>query len=416
MTPSRSARLSAPPLLALWLLAALAAGCQQQAAQSAPPAGPAVATKAAPAASTTAPQAVKGVRSSIGEGEDGITVLHLWGTPYEMGYAHGKLCAEEVKGFYTRIILAMSLGTGVKPEALDATWAKLAPHVPQRYLDEIQGLADGAGVDLATVQRAHTIPDQSEWDCTFFAAWGSFTANGHFLQLRALDYATEAGIQEKPAVIVYSPDEGLPHVTVGWCGFTGAVTGMNAEGIAMSEIGDDFDKATQTFEGEPMPFVMRDVLYDAKTVAEGVGIVKQAPRTLSYLYLIGSGRENTATALKTGHTVFETFAADTLPFPRFADAVYMSMGFDSDWNRKVHDVLAACQGKLTPEMAEEKLMKGLGTGDLHSVLFDATDLQLWVANATPDGKPAYGEDYVPFDFAAALKEAPPATEAKATEQ
>lgn len=403
MIRSRSVWVAGALLLAFWLLAAVA-GCQRQSSQTgqATPAAVAKAPQAAPV------EAVKGTRASVGEGEDKITVLHVWGTPYEMGYAQGKLCAAEIKGFYGRLLGALG-ALGKKPEDLDGPWAQMAPHVPQRYLEEMRGLAEGAGVDLKTVQRGHAVPDVSEWDCTFFAAWGGFTANKHLLQLRALDYATEWGIQEQPAIIVYSPDKGVAHVTVGWCGFVGTVTGMNAEGVAMSEIGDDFDKATETFEGEPMPFVMRDVLYDAKTVAEGVGIVKRATRTLSYLYLIGSGRENTATALKTGHTVFETFTASTLPFPRFENAVYMSMGFDSDWNQKVHGVLAACEGKLTPELAEEKLMKGLGTGDLHSVLFDATDRKLWVANATPEGKPAYDQKYVAFDFAAALQEAPPTT-------
>ena len=32
---------------------------------------------------------VNGAVEVIGEGDDQITVLYTWGTPYEMGYAHG---------------------------------------------------------------------------------------------------------------------------------------------------------------------------------------------------------------------------------------------------------------------------------------------------------------------------------------
>ena len=34
----------------------------------------------------------------IGEGDDSINVVHLWGTPYEMGYAHGIIVKEELSG------------------------------------------------------------------------------------------------------------------------------------------------------------------------------------------------------------------------------------------------------------------------------------------------------------------------------
>ena len=35
---------------------------------------------------------------TIGKGDDQIYVVHLWGTPYEMGYAHGKILPDRMKG------------------------------------------------------------------------------------------------------------------------------------------------------------------------------------------------------------------------------------------------------------------------------------------------------------------------------
>jgi exportin-7 len=34
----------------------------------------------------------------IGSGDDSINVVHLWGTPYEMGYAHGTIVKQELTG------------------------------------------------------------------------------------------------------------------------------------------------------------------------------------------------------------------------------------------------------------------------------------------------------------------------------
>jgi hypothetical protein len=171
----------------------------------------------------------------------------------------------------------------------------------------------------------------------------------------------------------------------------------------MSEIGDDFDKANQTLAGEPMPFVMRDVVSKATTLEQGVQIVREAKRTSSFLYLIGDAKIPDARALKTGPTVFEVYDQTNLPWGSIGDAVWMSMGADSDWNEKVRDALKAQAGQLTVESAMEGITSGLGTGDLHTVYFDATDLKLWVANAGIDESPAYDEGFVTFDFGEATE-------------
>lgn len=33
-------------------------------------------------------------RFHVGKGDDLVPLVHLWGTPYEMGYAHGTICNE----------------------------------------------------------------------------------------------------------------------------------------------------------------------------------------------------------------------------------------------------------------------------------------------------------------------------------
>jgi hypothetical protein len=348
-------------------------------------------------------QPVKGSVSTLGEGKDAVTVLHLWGTPREMGYAHGKLCQAQIAEFYAKITFAMGLGMGVTMEQIDQAWAQMEPYVPGQYLDEMAGLAEGAGVDLQLVKRVHAIPDLSEMDCTFFAAWGAFTEGGRFIQLRALDYATEAGIQEHPAIVVYHPDDGPVYVNVGWCGFLGVVTGMNSRRVCMSEIGDDFDKANHTLAGEPMPFVMRDVVSRARTLEQGLRIVEQARRTSSFLYLIGDAKLPGARALKTSPTVFEVYDQNTIPYGALGDVVWMSMGADSQWNEKIKAALAGLQGKLTVERAMRGVTGECKTGDLHTVYLDADALQVWVANADVDGSPGHDQGFVQFDFAAALK-------------
>jgi len=344
----------------------------------------------------SAPGRVHGSLSTIGQGENQIAVLHLWGKPYDMGYAHGKLVPEQVRHLVQGTVQVMAFGAGLSMDQIDAMWKQMEPYVPAEYLEEMRGLADGAGVSYTDVCRMHAVPDISEFHCSFFAAWGKATQDGHLIQIRALDYATMAGIQKYPALVVYEPDDGVPFVNVGWCGFVGMVTGMNAEGIAMSEIGDHLGDEHETLEGEPMPFVMRDVIQHTRSLGEAIYRVRRAPRTSSYLYCIGDAEARDARALVTAKDVFRVYDPDSLPYKRLGQTVYMSMGTDSGWNRKIGDVLACGYGRIDPEFAMIDVMRGLGTGDLHAVAFDVTAGKLWVANASMRGEDGFGREFVPF--------------------
>ncbi len=352
-----------------------------------------------------APRTVHGSLSTIGDPAHPISVLKLWGTPYEMGYAHGKLCRDQVRAFYGQIIVAMTVGMKAKISDLDAAWAQMAPFVDRRFTEEMRGLAAGAEVDLKTLQRAHAIPDLSEFHCTFFAAWGPATRDGHLHQIRALDYATGAGIQAHPALIVYQPTGRNAWVNVGWLGFIGSVSGMNDKHLALSEIGDSFGWEHETLAGEPMPFLMRRVLEDASDLDPAVDLFRHAHRTSSFLYCVGDAKIPAARALRTARDIFEVHAPEDHGDMSLPHVVYWSMGTDSRWNRKVYETLKPRLGQIDEKVGMEDVMRGLGTGSLHAVHYDVTALRLWVANATPGPKvvPGYQQPFVFFDFAQALK-------------
>jgi len=347
-----------------------------------------------------AAEPLHGRLETLGSGPNPITVLYLWGSPYEMGYAHGKLCAAQVKGISERLTFGACLAMGLTPAKLDEAWQQMEPFVPARYREELRGLADGAGVPLSVVQRAHAIPELSEFHCTFFAAWGNATRRGHLQQIRALDYATEAGLQNQPALIVAQPEGRQTFVSIGWVGFIGCVSGMNLAHIAVSEIGENFGPEHETLAGEPMCFVLRDVLEQAGTLPQGVDIIRRAPRTSSYLYCIGDSKLPSARALRTARDLCEVYDPTTYPGPRLGNAVYWSMGTDSQWNQRVYEVLKADWGKIDQRTGMRGVMRGLGTGDLHAVAYDVTDLKLWVANASPGPQviPAYDREFVQFDL------------------
>jgi len=349
---------------------------------------------------------VNGLVETVGQGDDAIAVLYTWGTPYEMGYAHAKLLQDGIKSLYKRTMPLFGLGLG-GPDKLDEAWKEAEPFVPAGDMEEMRGLVDGSDglLTLEEVHRLHIAPEVSEWHCSFFAAWGGATADGHLIQIRALDYATEVGLQRVPLITVAFPTGGQPYIVVGWQGFVGCVTGCNESKIAMSEIGDDWDGANDTYAGIPMVFLMKKVVAESTSLDQAVATVQDARRTSSYLYCLGDAKIPSARALQTGHSKCLVYTPEDLPFAQHVpECVYMSMGVDSPWNAKVGGVLAGLAGKISPKHAMEDVMKGCGTGNLHAVCFDLTAGKLWVANAEgdfPNVIDGYTRPFVEFGAAAA---------------
>jgi phospholipase B-like protein len=134
----------------------------------------------------------------------GWTVLHLAGTPRQIGYQHGYLLAPEIADLQKVFLLELTHDSGkdwnfFRQEAKNVWW----PHIEQEYRDEMQGIAEGLkaqGVQLdlwdvlvmngaeewsyfvGQYDKEHrlaspatvTAPDH----CSAFVATGSYTKDG----------------------------------------------------------------------------------------------------------------------------------------------------------------------------------------------------------------------------------------------
>lgn len=204
---------------------------------------PAVATERA-----VAPSADRTVVARCGGGflEEigGHAVLHVSGTPYEMGFQHGRLLRDHVHAV-VRFLLdekakemtAEVAGMELKAPQLiiQGIQAVQQPFLPKWYDEELQGLADGSGVPLADIRTCNFIPEL--FHCSGFAVSGAATRDGLTYHGRVLDYGCDWKLQEHPVLIVARPEGKIPFVNVGYAGFIGSVTGMNAERIVRARWG-----------------------------------------------------------------------------------------------------------------------------------------------------------------------------------
>lgn len=120
--------------------------------------------------------------------------------------------------------------------------------------------------------------------CTSFAlADGAFEGGGAVL---ARNFDFEAGdiFDRGKAVFLVREQGRISYASVAWPGLVGAVTGMNAEGVALVVHGARARNPRPV--GEPVVHTMRDALGLAKTADEAVEILAGRTPMVSYLVLI----------------------------------------------------------------------------------------------------------------------------------
>jgi len=366
-------------------------------------------------ASTTPARAESRTIARCGEGfleeVDGYRVLHVKGTPYEMGFQQGALLREairdnihylfEVKGKELKVEVA-GLNLLNPKRAIAGIAAQQRKHVPERFFEEMRGVADGAGLDEQDVIVANFIPEL--FHCSGFALGRSTTRDGRVYHGRVLDYGCDWRLQDHAILTIAEPDGRTPFVNVTYAGFVGSVTGMNAERISIGEMGG---KGLGHWDGVPMSFLMRMVLEDARSLDDAVAVFRDNPRTCEYYFVIADGETGQAVGMEASWNVFNVIAmgeADPkLPDP-VPDAVVLSAGdrytelvrrvkegrggFDADSARKLMDRPVAMKSNL------------------HNVLFETDTGRFWVANADKDGNPAADQPYHAFDLPSLLNRRP----------
>ena len=271
-------------------------------------------------------------RAADVERRDGLIIVQLSGTPYELGRQHGTVLHDEVRAsvgeilrYFRRYLKIPWIRTLAANWWLDSAWRQAAPFVPANILEEFRGLSDGSGVPLAELYRLHAIPDRT-YSCSSFAAWGKATAGGRLVHLRNLDWNIRAGIQRHAVVFVVHPTGQHAFINVGWAGFVGVMTGINDAQLSVGQVGAETTDAT--FRGEPMAFVMRGVLERSSSLDEAEAVVRNSRRTVGTNYVFADAKARRGMILETTHQHVRRFEANdvaerTVAYARpIVDAVF----------------------------------------------------------------------------------------------
>ena len=297
----------------------------------------------------------------------GNLILHLKGSPYEMGYQQGILCSEGVEkmthDFVDKLLFAM-IGLDISGSDVGIIWRVIREalvkmclanekYIPEPYRLEMQGVADGAGDNVTyedvlllndgmdvlmggvyflafTLGEVISIPlfiknvkylgedpcsipsslpdiplhPSLPVGCNQFAVFGEGTTDGRLFHGRDFMFNSAGVMQDYALMRVAEPDDGYPFIGVTAPGFVGLFDGMNIHGIS---IGTNMAPSRDNVPGrggEGTLFICRDVIQYASTLEEGVDKVRDAPRGSSWDYVISDGKIPDAAVLETSaHSV-----------------------------------------------------------------------------------------------------------------
>ncbi len=222
------------------------------------------------------------------EVRDNITILHVNGSHYKMGYQHGYLLQEEVQE-NVRAFLHYAEEYLSKGDLLQL-WNISKPYVPSEYIEEMQGLADGANISFDDVVACIMAVEYSDHGCYGIAAWGPATADGRLYHARSFDLPSNVQdpvsgkyAHENTVLIIRNPENGTASLCPSVAGSFHTGGGVNANGVALGiQICWSND---QTFQGNPYHFRVQEVL-DSATNAEEALQILNTNRTHGFNFIV----------------------------------------------------------------------------------------------------------------------------------
>jgi hypothetical protein len=222
------------------------------------------------------------------EEQDNITILHVSGTHYEMGYQHGFLLQEKVQQniraflHYAESYLPLNEFLGF--------WNISKPYVPLEYIEEMQGIADGANISFNDIVTAIMAIEYADHGCYGIAAWGIATIDGRLYHARSFDLPSTIQdpvsgkyAHENTVLVVRNPDNASASLSPAVAGSFHTGGGMNSHGVSLG-IQICWSK-DQTFEGNPYHFRVQEVLDTAMTAEQALEILN-TNRTHGFNFIV----------------------------------------------------------------------------------------------------------------------------------
>ena len=391
-------------------------------------------------------------KSWVGQRE-GLTVIYLKGSPFEIGYADGVLMQDKMHTLENEFLKMIQ---GYVPQHWVMELLKnyviyrdrhLSEFVPLDYRTEIYATTLGCPDihpeegnfynRLLNYHAAHDVsymmidnPLIARAGCTAFGAWGGATADGHLLTGRNFDWEAAEVFSRDRVVMMCEPDNKIPFISLSWAGMAGVVSGMNRAGVSVTVNGAPSSLPRET--ATPVAMVAREIMEQAHNLNEALKILSDAKVFVSTLWLIGSRADGKFVVVEKTPDVTHVrepvgdsiICANHFETPGLKDdprnTNYMAEATSVSRAARLQELIQAAHGTINvPETVEflrdRKLPGGIFAGNghratlnafiaTHATVMDLSDGIFWAASP-----PNQLGKFVAFDVRDFFKEFPDKT-------
>ena len=176
--------------------------------------------------------------SGIRIDREGIPLLALSGSHYEVGLQYGVLLKPEIRSIYGEFdsLLNDLTGGGLRRFffciSLNGQIKEMRSSLPLGMVEELRGMADGSGIsfsDFAFFAIAQEILFDTSCTTVVVRRGGEVAHGRNFDFFRPATF-----ISHYPTIVRISLAGKVPYVSVGFAGIPGVYTGSNVRGISVS--------------------------------------------------------------------------------------------------------------------------------------------------------------------------------------
>jgi hypothetical protein len=361
---------------------------------------------------------------------DGLLVVYLKGSPFEMGYAEGVLMQDQMHALENGFLKMIQ---GYVPQHWVMEILKnyviyrnryLSDYIPLDYRQEIYGTTLGCpdihpeeGPYYNRLLNYHAAHDVSYMmidnpfisaraGCTAFGAWGAATTNGDLITGRNFDWEAADIFSRDRVVMMCEPNNGIPFISLSWAGMAGVVSGMNRAGVSVTVNGapSSLPKETAT----PVAIVAREIMEKAHNLNEALAILRNAKVFVSTLWLVGSRADGKFVVVEKTPAVMNVrepsgdsiVCANHFQTPGLKDdprnTNYMAAATSVSRDARLKELIRQSDGKIDPALAvkflrDRDLPGGIFAGNCnrgtlnafiatHATVMDLTSNIFWAAS------------------------------------
>ena len=247
--------------------------------------------------------------SWIRKNRNGLWEMYLEGNGFERGVKTGKLTKEllewQEKVFVDEIhkMVPNSFYLFFLKNLVLWLNRKLKNHISEEINQEIYGISLSASPDFNSIGTpfkrllnyhaahdiGHALQDMKYVGCTSFSVWGQKSADGKLISGRNFDFYINDDFGKEKILAFINPSSGLKFAMVTWAGMTGAVSGMNEKGLAVT-----INAAKSAFRfklGTPISILIREVLQHAGDIEQAMEIIRKRNVFVSELIMVSSASD-----------------------------------------------------------------------------------------------------------------------------